>query len=332
MLVSCLGDIMLDVIVDVPGGLVPDDDTPAHITFSAGGQAANVAAWVQALDGRARLFGPRAETGPGRLVDESLQAAGIEVHGPLTGRAGTVMSLVASGYRSLASDPGSSDWLDAVVPGPWLDGADWLFVSGYALLRAPDPKPILEVAATAREAGTRVAVDLSSGAMITAYGAVRFRELWQALRPSVVFANEHEWAATNTVPSGADEGSVPSGAGIDSVPTGADDSPGAEAAARPGAAAGELDGVAAKRVSGFGAGGTAVLVLKQGAAGCTFVIDGVGDHRAPVPGPVRDVTGAGDALAAGVLMGGAALAMEAAARCIAAVGAQPHTVLQQDTP
>ena len=300
MLVSCLGDIMLDVIVDVPAGLVPDDDTPAHITFSAGGQAANVAAWVQALGGRARLFGPRAETGPGRLVDESLQAAGIEVHGPLTGRAGTVMSLVASGYRSLASDPGSSDWLDAVVPGPWLDGADWLFVSGYALLRAPDPKPILEVAATAREAGTRVAVDLSSGAMITAYGAVRFRELWQALRPSVVFANEHEWAATNTVPTGA--------------------------------AAGELDGVTANRVSGFGAGGTAVLVLKQGAAGCTFVIDGVGDHRAPVPGPVRDVTGAGDALAAGFLMGGADLAMEAAARCIAAVGAQPHTVLQQDTP
>ena len=226
MLVSCLGDIMLDVIVDVPGGLVPDDDTPAHITFSAGGQAANVAAWVQALGGRARLFGPRAETGPGRLVDESLQAAGIEVHGPLTGRAGTVMSLVASGYRSLASDPGSSDWLDAVVPGPWLDGADWLFVSGYALLRAPDPKPILEVAATAREAGTRVAVDLSSGAMITAYGAVRFRELWQALRPSVVFANEHEWAATNTVPTGADDGS---GAGAAARPS---------AAAPPGAAAG----------------------------------------------------------------------------------------------
>ena len=42
--------------------------------------------------------------------------------------------------------------------------------------------------------------------------------------------------------------------------------------------------------------------------------------------------GWGDALAAGFLMGGADLAMEAAARCIAAVGAQPHTVLQQDTP
>ena len=92
-----------------------------------------------------------------------------------------------------------------------------------------------------------------------------------------------------------------------------------------------IDGVAAERVSGFGAGGTAVLVLKQGAAGCTFVIDGVGDHRAPVPGPVRDVTGAGDALAAGFLMGGADLAMEAAARCIAAA-ARSRTPSSSRTP
>ena len=44
--VACLGDVMLDVIVEAPGGLVPYDDTPAEITFAAGGQAANVATWV----------------------------------------------------------------------------------------------------------------------------------------------------------------------------------------------------------------------------------------------------------------------------------------------
>jgi len=66
-----------------------------------------------------------------------------------------------------------------------------------------------------------------------------------------------------------------------------------------------------------------VLVLKQGRDGATFVIDGVGDHRRPVDGPVRDVTGAGDALCAGHLVGGADLAMVTAARCVAQVGAQP---------
>jgi ribokinase len=282
VLVSCLGDIMLDVIVDVPAGLVPDDDTPASITFAAGGQAVNVAAWTAVLGGAARVFGPRSDSGNGRLVDEALAAAGVDVHGPLTGHPGTVMSLVTAGSRSMASDPGSTDWLGDLTTGPWLDGADWLFLSGYALLRAPYPQQLVNIADAARAAGSRVAVDLSSASMIQEYGAARFRALWHALRPAVIFANDQEWAATNQRRA---ETAGPS----------------------------------------FGAGGTSVLVLKQGADGCTFVIDGVGDHRVPVPGPVKDVTGAGDALAAGFLVGGTDLAMEAAARCVAQLGAQPRT-------
>ncbi|HET7533635.1 MAG TPA: carbohydrate kinase family protein [Nocardioidaceae bacterium] len=287
---ACLGDIMLDVIVDVSDGLVPDDDTPAHITFAAGGQAANVAGWVQEYGAQARLFGPRAAQGPGQYVDEALEAAGIEVHGPVTGRAGTVVSVVSHGARSLASDPGTSAWLDEVAPGPWLEGADWLFVSGYALFRAPHPEVLVDLAASARAAGTQVAVDLSSAALIHAYGPSRFRALWQALRPAVVLANELEWAATQG-PGAPDREPVP----------------------------------------GFGTGGTTVLVLKQGAKGCSFVIDGVEDHRLPVPGPVVDATGAGDALAAGYLVGGPEIAMEAAARCVARAGAQPSTMLP-DSP
>ena len=41
------------------------------------------------------------------------------------------------------------------------------------------------------------------------------------------------------------------------------------------------------------------------------------------PGEVLDTTGAGDALAAGYLVGGAELAMEAAARCVANLGTMP---------
>jgi ribokinase len=291
VIVACVGDIMLDVIVDLPDGLVPDDDTPAHVTFAAGGQAANVAGWVHEYGGTARLFGPRAAQGPGQFVDEALEAAGIEVHGPITGRAGTVVSLVSKGARSLASDPGSSSWLEEVEPGPWLEGADWLFVSGYALFRAPRPEVLVDLASAARSVGTRVAVDLSSAALINIYGPARFRELWQALRPAVVLANEQEWAATHSA----------------------------------------SDGPHAAPVTGYGAGGRSVLVLKQGPKGCSFVIDGVEDHRLPVPGPVVDATGAGDALAAGFLLGGPELAMEVAARCVAQVGAQPHTLLP-DSP
>lgn len=289
VLVACLGDIMLDVIVDAPEGLVADDDTPARITFAPGGQAANVAGWVHEQGGRARMFGPRADRGPGRYVDEALAAAGVEVHGPVTGRSGAVVSVVSAGTRSLASDPGTSAWLDEVGPGPWLDGADWLFVSGYALLRAAHPERLVETAAAAREAGTRVAVDLASAALIRSYGPARFRGLWQSLRPAVVFANEQEWEATQ---ESGDTASPP-----DEPPV------------------------------GFGAGGTAVLVLKQGPRGCSFVIDGVVDHRPALPGPVVDATGAGDALSAGFLLGGTDLAMRLASRCVARVGAQPGPLL-----
>ncbi len=272
MLVACLGDVMLDVIVEVPSGLTTDDDTPAQITFAAGGQAANVATWVEALGGHARIFGPRPGTGPGHLVEDALTAHGVEVWGSASGRTGAVVSLVSESGRSMASDPGDVSWLADVRSGAWLDGADWLFVSGYSLLRTTDPQRIVETAAVARAHGTRVAVDLSSASMVAHFGADRFSALCVALRPAVVFATDAEWAT----------------------------SPG-----------------------GFGAGGNAVLVLKHAEAGASFVIDGVADDRSPSPGPVVDVTGAGDALAAGYLVGGVDLAMVTAARCVAHRGAQP---------
>jgi len=63
------------------------------------------------------------------------------------------------------------------------------------------------------------------------------------------------------------------------------------------------------------------LLLKRGAAG--FVVDGR-QHPAPAT-EVVDTTGAGDALAAGYLVGGPELAAQAAARCVARLGAMPGT-------
>jgi ribokinase len=63
-------------------------------------------------------------------------------------------------------------------------------------------------------------------------------------------------------------------------------------------------------------------VIKRGARGIRVV----GEQAAelpPVPGMVVDATGAGDALAAGFLVGGPELAVEAAARCIAKLGTMP---------
>jgi sugar/nucleoside kinase (ribokinase family) len=60
-------------------------------------------------------------------------------------------------------------------------------------------------------------------------------------------------------------------------------------------------------------------ILKRGALGACF-----GDVELPaLPAKVVDSTGAGDALAAGYLVGGPELALEAAARCVAQLGSMP---------
>ena len=64
---------------------------------------------------------------------------------------------------------------------------------------------------------------------------------------------------------------------------------------------------------------TGVRVIKRGSRG--IVVDGE-EHDA-IPVDAVDSTGAGDALAAGFVVGGTQLALEAAARCVAQVGAMP---------
>jgi ribokinase len=63
-------------------------------------------------------------------------------------------------------------------------------------------------------------------------------------------------------------------------------------------------------------------VVKRGARGIAVYGDGEAE-LAPPPGEIVDATGAGDALAAGFLVGGAQLAVETAARCVAQLGTMP---------
>jgi len=274
VMVCVAGDVMLDVLVLTRGPLRADDDTPAAITLSAGGQAANVAAWVRALGGGARLYGPRTRDAVGQLIDGQLMARGITLYAePLDARCGAVVSLVTSGTRSMASDPGDLEWIDdRLGSASWLAGADWLHLSGYLLLRAPDPAVVIRASNVARRAGVRVAIDLASAAMIETYDRQALRALVEKLDPTVVFGNEGEWEALGVSP--------------ESLPTDA--------------------------------------VVKRGPRGSSFVVGGVQTSLEIVPGPVVDVTGAGDALAAGYFVGGPEMAMVAAARCVAQVGAQPR--------
>ena len=268
MQVVSLGDLVLDVVVRAASEIAHGADTPARVALSAGGQGANVAAWVAALGGASRWVGKRADDAAGRLAAGQLLDLGVELAGPVEQEGtGVVVSLVdPSGERSMFPDRGVATLLEPVELRPaWLV-CDHLHVSGYALLDEPVVRAAVRAIDIARVGGARVSIDLSSWSTIRDVGADRFRGLVESLEPDVVFANEDE----------------------DEI------------------FGGPLPGV--------------TWILKRGVRGCSFG----GDERAALEvGEVADTTGAGDALAAGWIVGGPDLALKAAARCVHRVGSMP---------
>ncbi len=260
--IATIGDLILDVVVLPEAPLLPDGDTPATVRLSAGGQAANVAAWAAALGARSRLICKRGEDTAGELAAAQLARHGVEICGPVAPGAGGVVVSVrgAPGERTMASDRGVAATLAPAELDPsWLRSCDVLHVSGYCLLREPMAQAAIEAARLV----PRVTVDLASAHDIELVGARRFTARLQALGAELAFATESERAA---------------------VP--------------------DFDT-------------TWVIKLGAGGARCRE-----GEYPA-APARVVDTTGAGDALAAGYLVGGPELAIEAAARCVELVGAMP---------
>ncbi len=273
MHIATLGDVMLDVIVDVPNGLHEDDDADAQIDISAGGQAANVAAWAVSLGARATLIGPRGRNPSAIFVDDLLSSAGVGIVAIDVHSTGKVVSILSAGARTLASDAGDQTWVDRLDANRVPFDIDWLHVSGYPLLRASKPWGLLAFVDVVRRRGASISLDLSSAGLIAAYGASALTGVLKELAPRLVFANASEWTQL--------------GLDLEHVP---------------------FD-----------------LVIKRGADGATSVVGGVVMEHAARLTDVRDVTGAGDALAAGYLIGGIELGLSTAARCVAQRGAQPSS-------
>jgi ribokinase len=266
MVVCTLGDLLLDIVVKLARPLAEGDDTRAETRVGGGGQAANVAAWAAALGAEARFIGKRGADAAGEVAEADLLRRAVEVLGPPPmERNGVVVSLVElDGSRTMISDRGVAPELEAgELEKEWFEGADWLHLSGYSLMREPIGTAAERAVELARGQGSRISVDLSSVNVIREFGPDRLSQRFVRIRPDVVFGNEAEH----------EELPVPS----------------------------------------------ETRVIKRGPRGATFD----DEDYAPVPGEVLDTTGAGDALAAGYLVGGPQVAMETAARCIASLGTLP---------
>ena len=322
MRIATLGDVLLDVVVLLSEPLAPGGDVRASNRAGAGGQAANVAAWAAELGAEARCIAKRGDDSAGELVSRELEARGVELVGPVAaGETGVVVSIVREGDRSLASDRGVAPSLAPEELELGWFACDVLHLSGYALLREPIAAAALRAARLARDQGARVSVDVAAWTEIRSYGPVQFRELLDELVPDVLFATEAEWELL--------------GLGLAASPA---------KPATPGRQTGRL-----RRPGAYLA--TPVGVLKRGARGCTVFAEDARLDFAAVEAEVVDPTGAGDALAAGFLVGleappakpeapgedtgrpgrpvggsleeAARRGLDAAARCIAKVGSLP---------
>jgi ribokinase len=214
--ICTIGDLILDVVVLPDAPLAADADTPATIRFTAGGQAANVAAWAGALGARSRLICARGNDVSSELAAAELARHGVEICGPvLEGRGGVVVSVRdAHNQRTMASDRGVASRLRASELDPsWVRSCDVLHVSGYCLLREPMAAAAIKAAGLAR----RVTVDLASAHDIEMIGAELFTVRLRALGPELAFATESERAAvpdfdTNwVIKHGAQGASFPEG-------------------------------------------------------------------------------------------------------------------------
>jgi ribokinase len=201
-MVCALGDLLLDVVVRLDGPIAEDTDTYGRTHVGPGGQAANVAAWVVALGGRARFLGKWARDAAGRIVAEELRSRGVEVAGPRTeGPTGTVVSVATpDGRRTMLTDRGiAPDFSPDELEREWVAGCAWVHLPAYSLVRSPIAETALAAARLARTDGARISVDLSSPTAIRELGVEAFRRLLRELEPDAVLGTEDETALVGDV-------------------------------------------------------------------------------------------------------------------------------------
>jgi len=210
--ICTLGDLLLDVIVRTDHTGTPEEERNAETRVGAGGQAANVAAWAAAFGAEAHFVGKRGSDLAGELAANELAGRGVELHGPIEeGANGVVVSLVTpDGARTMLSDRGVAPGLRAEdLDVRWFGGCEWIFLSGYSLLRAPIDEAAAKAAGAVQAQGGRISVDLATASGITSYGPERLLNRLELLQPELVFGNEGELAAQAAARCVAQLGAMP---------------------------------------------------------------------------------------------------------------------------
>ena len=172
-----VGDVVDDIVVRPLGSVNAASDTDAEIRRTAGGSAANVAAWLGHLGADARFVGRAGVEGAARHR-AALTAYGVDARvtpDPDAETATIVLNLDPLGERTMFVDRAANARLSpADLPTAALDGVGWLHLTGYSFFDDAVRPAVLDLLARARAAGCGVSVDPSSAGFLERCGADAF--------------------------------------------------------------------------------------------------------------------------------------------------------------
>jgi sugar/nucleoside kinase (ribokinase family) len=162
-----IGDIVTDVLAVYSGQISAGSDTAASIAITAGGSAANTAAWLSYLGVPVTLGGVVGADDAGTARIAELAGAGVR---PSVRRArqaptGTIVVLSTDGERSMLCDRGANELLSTEdVDAAFSDDVGHLHLSGYTLLDRRSRRAGRHALAVAAARGVSRSVDAASAA------------------------------------------------------------------------------------------------------------------------------------------------------------------------
>ncbi|MEY3319527.1 MAG: hypothetical protein RL393_107 [Actinomycetota bacterium] len=190
--VLCIGDAMIDVIVQMKGAINVNSDTLSEISMHGGGAAANTATWLAHLGVTTSFAGRIGSDLSGEFFRSELTSHGVRHENqPLDGaKTGTVVVLVdESGNRTMFPDAGANSGL-SLSDLPSLVGIDGVFLSGYSLFNPQSSDGVVGVIHAIQELGIPIFFDVASIGTMSAFGKERAISLIRGF--SGLFMNQSE--------------------------------------------------------------------------------------------------------------------------------------------
>jgi len=145
--VLCIGDVMLDVVVQIANKINYGGDTPSKISTHGGGAAGNVAAWASVAGAPTQIVARIGSDPAGIAVISEFDSMGV-VHKNLVvegTHTGVVVVLVdPNGERTMFPETGANAGL-TLSDLPDLSGFEAVYLSGYSLLDETSRPGVLQM-------------------------------------------------------------------------------------------------------------------------------------------------------------------------------------------